>query len=42
MMFEDIFDVKDVDPEGKKFERGDWLNNVLKDALLPNPTKYCN
>jgi hypothetical protein len=22
VLFEDIFDVKDIDPEGKKFERG--------------------
>jgi len=22
VLFEDIFDVKDVDPEGKKFDRG--------------------
>ena len=28
ILFEDIFDVKDIDPDGKKFERGtctDWL-----------------
>ena len=23
ILFEDIFDVKDIDPDGKKFERGD-------------------
>ena len=22
-LFEDIFDVKDIDPEGKKFDRGE-------------------
>jgi DNA-directed RNA polymerase I, II, and III subunit RPABC3 len=22
VLFEDIFDVKDIDPEGKKFDRG--------------------
>ena len=22
ILFEDIFDVKDIDPEGKKFDRG--------------------
>jgi len=22
VLFEDIFDVKDIDPDGKKFERG--------------------
>lgn len=26
VLFEDIFDVKDIDPEGKKFDRGKWLN----------------
>ena len=24
-LFEDIFDVKDIDPDGKKFERGSML-----------------
>ena len=24
VLFEDIFDVKDIDPEGKKFDRGKW------------------
>jgi hypothetical protein len=24
ILFEDIFDVKDIDPEGKKFDRGKW------------------
>lgn len=24
ILFEDIFDVKDIDPEGKKFDRGEW------------------
>ena len=25
VLFEDIFDVKDIDPEGKKFDRGkEW------------------
>lgn len=26
VLFEDIFDVKDIDPEGKKFDRGKWWN----------------
>ena len=26
ILFEDIFDVKDIDPDGKKFERGE---NIL-------------
>ena len=25
VLFEDIFDVKDIDPEGKKFDRGEYL-----------------
>lgn len=24
VLFEDIFNVKDIDPEGKKFDRGRW------------------
>lgn len=24
ILFEDIFDVKDIDPDGKKFDRGLW------------------
>lgn len=24
ILFEDIFDVKDIDPDGKKFDRGMW------------------
>lgn len=28
-LFEDIFDVKDIDPDGKKFERG----SVVLDAM---------
>lgn len=24
VLFEDIFNVKDIDPEGKKFDRGEW------------------
>jgi hypothetical protein len=25
VLFEDIFDVKDIDPEGKKFDRGECV-----------------
>lgn len=25
ILFEDIFDVKDIDPDGKKFDRGLWM-----------------
>lgn len=25
VLFEDIFDVKDIDPDGKKFDRGNFL-----------------
>lgn len=30
VLFEDIFDVKDIDPEGKKFERGKFQLKNLK------------
>lgn len=29
VLFEDIFDVKDIDPEGKKFDRGESSLRVL-------------
>ena len=33
VLFEDIFDVKDIDPEGKKFDRGThtqlWSSSVV-------------
>jgi len=29
VLFEDIFDVKDIDPDGKKFERGVYYWNVI-------------
>lgn len=29
ILFEDIFDVKDIDPDGKKFDRGVW-NVIVK------------
>lgn len=25
VLFEDIFNVKDIDPEGKKFDRGEFI-----------------
>ena len=28
ILFEDIFDVKDIDPDGKKFERGKDLKTM--------------
>jgi len=28
VLFEDIFDVKDIDPEGKKFERGKFQPRI--------------
>jgi hypothetical protein len=33
VLFEDIFDVKDIDPEGKKFDRGK-LNFLMLSQLL--------
>lgn len=38
VLFEDIFNVKDIDPEGKKFDRGESLfgpkNRVLKPGIF--------
>lgn len=33
ILFEDIFDVKDIDPDGKKFDRGEeqWVQLTLAD-----------
>lgn len=33
ILFEDIFDVKDIDPDGKKFDRGVWK---LRDVEICN------
>ena len=35
IMFEDIFDVKDIDPEGKKFDRGENENEGELGFLYP-------
>lgn len=35
ILFEDIFDVKDIDPDGKKFDRG------MRDEIK-NPTQEGN
>jgi len=44
VLFEDIFDVKDIDPDGKKFERGVycicWLCHVLL-VLLTVVCRLC-
>ncbi len=29
VLFEDIFDVKDIDPEGKKFDRGKYCHVLI-------------
>lgn len=29
VLFEDIFDVKDIDPEGKKFDRGKYISHWM-------------
>lgn len=29
ILFEDIFDVKDIDPDGKKFDRGTLIKSEL-------------
>lgn len=36
ILFEDIFDVKDIDPEGKKFDRGE-LEPSCSHPLFPEP-----
>lgn len=36
ILFEDIFDVKDIDPEGKKFDRGE-LEPPRSQPLFPEP-----
>uniref|UniRef100_UPI00358E4736 DNA-directed RNA polymerases I, II, and III subunit RPABC3 isoform X4 n=1 Tax=Myxine glutinosa TaxID=7769 RepID=UPI00358E4736 len=45
IMFEDIFDVKDIDPEGKKFDRGDKFRLVIASSLYedgtPDDGEYC-
>lgn len=34
ILFEDIFDVKDIDPEGKKFDRGECSHVCVVIVLL--------
>lgn len=29
VLFEDIFNVKDIDPEGKKFDRGEFISKLI-------------
>lgn len=29
VLFEDIFDIKNIDPEGKKFDRGKFLKSYI-------------
>ncbi|XP_037381112.1 DNA-directed RNA polymerases I, II, and III subunit RPABC3 isoform X2 [Talpa occidentalis] len=38
ILFEDIFDVKDIDPEGKKFDRGDKFRLVIASTLYEDGT----
>lgn len=33
ILFEDIFDVKDIDPEGKKFERGKFVTPCTSNKI---------
>lgn len=39
ILFEDIFDVKDIDPEGKKFDRGKQGRDSLPrpPLVVPKP-----
>jgi len=34
VLFEDIFNVKDIDPEGKKFDRGEYRRSYFKNKYL--------
>lgn len=34
VLFEDIFDVKDIDPEGKKFDRGNVFNALVLRCIM--------
>jgi hypothetical protein len=34
VLFEDIFNVKDIDPEGKKFDRGEYRPSYFKNKCL--------
>lgn len=36
VLFEDIFDVKDIDPDGKKFDRGNYVLNAWNELWLNN------
>ncbi|XP_048191818.1 DNA-directed RNA polymerases I, II, and III subunit RPABC3-like isoform X2 [Perognathus longimembris pacificus] len=38
ILFEDIFDVKDIDPERKKFDRGDKFRLVIASTLYEDGT----
>lgn len=41
ILFEDIFDVKDIDPEGKKFDRGKVCRGgVREEANMPTHPKW--
>ena len=34
VLFEDIFDVKDIDPDGKKFDRGKVIHISIKTMVV--------
>jgi len=34
VLFEDIFDVKDIDPDGKKFDRGKVIHIFTKTMVV--------
>lgn len=41
ILFEDIFDVKDIDPEGKKFDRGKVCRGGMREeANIPTHPKW--
>lgn len=43
VLFEDIFDVKDIDPEGKKFDRGkSSYHRIFENYLLVYSSIHCH
>lgn len=41
VLFEDIFNVKDIDPEGKKFDRGEYRLSYFKNKYLCVYVEVC-
>ncbi|CAL1679493.1 unnamed protein product [Lasius platythorax] len=39
VLFEDIFNVKDIDPEGKKFDRGESRSKFMSRRIRASPRR---